>query len=173
LDNNLIIIYAIIIGVAVLSSVIKRIKKANNPQQNYKKPVSTQTKTTYNKPKTTQPKSLEDILQTLLNEQKPVTKPVQQTHKEPVTSDKPPVKSTPGELFGSLETIEEEKYYGYDTELKYDKEVEDYDKMVDHHVHGPGFDITEEKVEEEVNEWANIDWRKAVITAEILKRPQY
>jgi hypothetical protein len=173
LDNNLIVIYAIIIGVAVISTVIKRIRKANNQQQNYNKPTSSQQKTNYNKPQSTQPKSLEDILKTLLNEQKPVTKPVQQTHKTPVTSDKPLVKSTQEETFTTLETIEEEKYYGYDTELKYDKEEEDYDKTIDHHVHGLGFDITEEKMEEEANEWGDVDWRKAVITAEILRRPQY
>jgi hypothetical protein len=173
LDKTTIIIVALIIGFSVLSSVIKRIKKANTPQQNYKKPVQNQQQTTYNKPPQTQPKSLEDILKTLLNEQKPVTKPTQDTYKTPVNNDKPLVKSTPLEDGGTLETIEEEKYYGYDTELTYDKEEEDYDKMTDHRVHGAGFDLVEEKLEEEEDEWANIDWRKAVITAEILRRPQY
>ena len=173
MNRTTILIYALIVGVAVLSSVIKRIRKANNPPQHNKKPVNTQPKTTYNKPQHTKPKSLEDILQTLLNEQKPVTKPVKDTYKPPVVDDKPTVKSTTLEDGGSLETLEEEKYYGYDTELDYNDEDEDYDEMPDHHVHGAGFDAIEEKVMEEESEWANMDWRKAVITAEILRRPEY
>lgn len=164
----------------MLSSVIKRIRKANNPPQNYKKPpVNTQPKTTYNKPQHTQPKSLEDILQTLLGEQKQVTKPVQQTQVPPIVADKQQTKFTTLEETTTLENIDqdhyvgEDKYYGLDTELSYEKEADDFDIIQDHRLHGAGFDKIEEPVVEEEDEWANIDWRKAVITAEILRRPQY
>ncbi len=161
-----------IVGVAVLSTVIKRIRKANQGNTQYKKPLNTPPNTTYKSPQT-QPKSLEDILQSLLGEQKSVIKPVPETYKEPVNNDKSLVKSTPLEDGGSLETIEEEKYYSLDTELEYDEEEEDYDRVTDHHVHEAGFDNVEEVVVEEENGWADIDWRKAVITAEILRRPEY
>ena len=81
--------------------------------------------------------------------------------------------NTPAEE-ASLEEIEEEKYYGYDSELSYDEETKDYDQLADHHVHGKGFDAPVVVVEEEVpGEWADIDWKKAIVSAEILRRPEY
>jgi len=179
MDKTTILIYSLIVGVAVLSSVIKRIRKANNPPQNNKKPLSTQQKTTYNKPQNTQPKSLEDILQTLLNEKKPENKPVQQTQKPLVVADNQPTKFTTLENTSTLENIDEDhyagedKYYGQDTELSFEKEANEFEIVKDHRVHGKGFDDVVEEGGEDASEWANIDWRKAVITAEILRRPQY
>ncbi len=174
MNKYTIIIYALIVGAAVLSSVIKKIRKANNtnqnkPNTNYNKP----TNTTYQKPPNTQPKSLEDILQSLLNEQKPKQTYAPQVEDRMVTTDKTEFKSTTLEDEATLEEAEKE-YYAQDTELSFDNEIEDYDEIADHHVHGAGFDQIEEVVEvEEEGEWADIDWRKAVISAEILKRPEY
>lgn len=174
MNKYTIIIYALIVGAAVLSSVIKKIRKTNNtnqnkPTTNYNKPANT----TYQKPPTTQPKSLEDILQSLLNEQKPQQTYAPQVEDRMVTTDKTEYKSTTLEDETALQEVEKE-YYAQDTELGFDNEIEDYDEMTDHHVHGAGFDKIEEVVEvEEDGEWADIDWRKAVISAEILKRPEY
>ncbi len=174
MDKYTYIIYFLIVAVAVIASIVKRIRKANsnsvNQQKQFQKPVQ---QTTYQKPHSTQPKSLEDILQSLLNEQKGTQKTVPPPIQEPVKSDKGLVKSTTLETTETLENIEEEKYYGYDTELAYDEETEDYDLVQDHRNHSKGFDNEQIETEQEVGEWADIDWRKAVITAEILKRPEY
>jgi hypothetical protein len=175
MNKSMILIWALIIGVAVISSVIKKLKKAANTGSSAQKKTVTNynqpTTNTYQKPKHIQPKSLEDILDQLLNpHQTPVKKAVEQK----IEADKQPIKFTSLESSESLETIDEKKYYELDTELDYNKEMEDYDKPVDHHVHGAGFDpIKEETVVEEEGEWAHIDWRKAVISAEILRRPEY
>jgi hypothetical protein len=175
------LIWILIVAVAIISSVIKRINKASQSgSSNYKKPNQPQHKTTYNKPQHTQPKSLEDILQNLLGEQKPVKKPVEQTHQPPVIADKQPTKFTTLEETTTLENIDqdhyvgEDKYYDLDTELSYEEEdKKDFDYVKDHRLRGTGFNNTTQEIEEEENEWSNIDWRKAVITAEILRRPEY
>lgn len=167
------IFYFIIVAVAVISSVIKRLKKANNQQNQPQSPVQKSNTSTYQPPVSKQPKSLEDILQTLLNEQKTIQKTNPTGYTDTVKSDKDPVKSTTLEDIESLESIEEEKYYGFDSELAYNKEEEDYDNSTDHRLHGKGFDIEEVVEVEEEEVWANIDWRKAVISAEILRRPEY
>ncbi len=177
MNKTTLIIWALILGAAIISSVLKKKKKPTNtgssgqkkPLTNYNKP----TTTTYNKPQTTQPKSLEDILQSLLGEQKPQKFYPPKVEEQKVFTDKEPEKYTSYEDTSTLEKAEKE-YYSYDTELNYTEEVVDYDETSDHHVHGVGFDdIKEEVVEEQVSEWADIDWRKAIITAEILKRPEY
>ena len=166
-------IYAIIVVIAVISSLYKKLKKSNTNVNNQKKPIPKQTTTQYNKPQSTQPKSLEDILQTLLNEQKPQKINPPKVQEQKIFADKQPEKYTVTEDNKTLEKIEKE-YYNYDTELDYKEETVDYDKPVDHHVHGFGFDDIKNEIEiEEENEWADIDWRKAIITAEILKRPEY
>ncbi len=181
MNKTTLIIYGIIVGVAILSSILKKKKKTGNTYQNQQKKTFTNTnqQTTtqqYKKPATTQPKSLEDILQSLLGEQK--TQPTFQPKQEEkmVFTDKDPKKYTTLEEVESYEELEKEEtqYYSYDTELDYKEEIVDYDKTTDHRVHGAGFDdIMEEVQVEEVSEWQDIDWRKAIITAEILKRPEY
>jgi hypothetical protein len=175
------LIWILIVAVAIISSVIKRINKASQSgSSNYKKPNQPQHKTTYNKPQHTQPKSLEDILQNLLGEQKPAKKQVEQTLQPPIIADKQPTKFTTLEETTTLENIDqdhykgEDKYYGLDTELGYEEEdKKDFDYVKDHRVHRSGFDGGIKEITEEESEWSNIDWRKAVITAEILRRPEY
>lgn len=168
--------YALIIAAAVISSVYKKFKKASSGGNNQqKKPVSSQQqpRQTYQQPKTTQPKTLEDILKSLMDETKPPVVKNPEVQKHLVSSDKEPVKSITSEDFTTLEKMEK-TYYAQDTELGYNSEMEDYDELTDHHVHGVGFDNIKEELEvEETDEWADIDWRKAVISAEILKRPEY
>jgi hypothetical protein len=166
-----IIIYAIIVGAAVLSSVLKKRKKAiGNVQVNREKPVTSE----FEKSKEAQPKTLEDILKGLLNEQKMVPANNPKPDQTLVHSDKQDYKSATFSDEGSLELMEEEKYYGYDTELSFDDETKDYDEVADHHVHGAGFDVVNQDLEdEEVGEWAEIDWKKAIVSAEILRRPDY
>jgi len=161
------------VAVAVISSVVKRMKKANNQQSQNNKQVNKPMGDPYRKPSTTQPKSLEDILQTLLNEQKPTQKTPPPVYQETFKADKELVNSTTLETTESLESIEEEKYYGFDSELAYDNEEVDFDKIVDHRNHGKGFDLESIAEIEEESEWTNVDWKKAVITAEILRRPEY
>lgn len=177
MNNTTVVVYAVIVGVAVLSSILKKRKKANTntaPKKNVSFNQSTQIQ--YKKPASTQPKSLEDILQSLLGEQK-IQKPVAPKMEEKlVFTDKEPNKYTTLEETEALDTLEKEEvqYYGLDTELNYTEELVDYDKTTDHRLHGAGFDqIAENEEVEEESEWAVIDWRKAIITAEILKRPQY
>jgi len=179
-----IIFYAIIVGVAILSSLLKKSKKKQNqqktqyqpkPKTNYQPPVQ-KTYTPPPPPTSTQPKSLEDILEGLLKQQNTPVVPPPQKVENTMVSDKKEILSPPSVENASLEEVNEEKYYGFDTELEYDEEVEDYDRVEDHHVHGKGFDNIEEVLaepEEPAGEFAEIDWRKAVITAEILKRPNY
>lgn len=182
MNDYMVYVYIIIVAIAVISSFYKKFKqksKTNTFNQNkqttsqtttqYNKPQSTP----YNKPQSTQPKSLEDILQTILNGNNPqkVYTPKVEAKKE--FADKPLITLTPPEDSQSLEKAEKD-YYGYDTELEYNKETEDYDKTTDHRLHGVGFDnIKEEPILEEESEWASMDWQKAIITAEILKRPEY
>lgn len=176
MNKYTIIIYALIVGAAVISSVYKKMKKASNGGNNQqKKPVSNyqQPKQTYQQPKTTQPKTLDDIIKSLMQETQPPVVKTPEVHKKLVSTDEGPVKSTTPEDFTTLEKMEK-TYYAQDTELSFDSEIEDYDELTDHHVHGVGFDnIKEEVMEEEKDEWADIDWRKAVISAEILRRPEY
>lgn len=192
MNKYTIIIYAIIVGAAILSSILKKRKKsgtANNtgPKKiitNYNQP----TTSIYKKPSTTQPKTLEDILQNLLNgptPQKVVQPKVEEKmpdrtlHSDGVFTDKQPQKYTTLEDVESLESLEEldkqeVEYYNNDKELEYKDEMVDYDKTTDHRVHGAGFeDIKFDEPPEVESEWSNIDWRKAIITAEILKRHKY
>jgi hypothetical protein len=172
MNKYTIYIYAFIVGAAVLSSVVRRIRKANQGTTN-QKPVGKLT--TQQPPKTgqTQPKSLEEILNTLLNENKPQVPQVPKVHEPQISSDKSLFKSPPLETDPALEE-QERQYYAQDTELSFDNEIEDYDEIADHHVHGFGFDVVKEEEEtENEEEWSDIDWRKAIVTAEILRRPQY
>lgn len=175
MNKTTIIIYAVIVGFAILSSVLKKRKKAGagtqQPNKSFK--AGNQSTGTYQQPKQTQPRSLEDILQSLLNEQNPVKTTPREVEETTTYSDNLEEKFKSLEDPVSLES-EEKEYYSYDTELEYDEETEDYDRLADHHVHGKGFDEEFEPVEvEERDEWEEIDWRKAVVTAEILKRPEY
>lgn len=182
MNKTTIIIYAIIVGVAILSSILKKRKKSETTTNTGPKKIITNpdsyrdnqpTTSAYKKPPATQPKSLEDILQNLLGGQQRVKTFAPEAEEEMVFPDKQPQKYTTLEGPESLEKQKVE-YYNYNTELEYKDEMVDYDKTTDHHVHGLGFDeIKEEVVVEVESEWANIDWRKAVITAEILKRPEY
>lgn len=167
MNKYTIIIYALIVGAAVLSSVLKKVRRANSQGQGTG---AGQQKKAPN----TQPKSLEDFLQSLLNEQKGNNRPIPSPKTAESLDDNSEFKfNTPAEE-ASLEEIEEEKYYGYDSELSYDEETKDYDQLADHHVHGKGFDAPVVVVEEEVpGEWADIDWKKAIVSAEILRRPEY
>lgn len=168
------IFYFIIVAIAIISSVVKRLKKGNAQQNQSKIPAQKSSTNTNKSPGSQQPKSLEDILQSLLNEQKTTQKANPTGYMDTVKSDKEPVKSTTLEDAESLESIEEEKYYSFDSELAYNNEEEDYDNSADHRLHGKGFDIEEvEEVGEEQEDWSDIDWRKAVITAEVLRRPEY
>jgi hypothetical protein len=167
MNKYTIIIYALIVGAAVLSSVLKKVRKAKGQSQ------GTGTGQ-QNKAPNTQPKSLEDILQSLLNEQKGNNQPIPTPKTTEALDDNSEFKFNTSKEEASLEEIEEEKYYSFDTELKYDEEAEDYDQLADHHVHGKGFDAPVVVVEEEVTgEWADIDWKKAIVSAEILRRPEY
>lgn len=175
MNKTTIVIYAVIVGFAILSSVLKKRKKAagtGNQPRNQTSGTKPQPKA-YQQPNKTQPKSLEDILQSLLNEQKPV-KPEPKKEEQPTLEQESyENKYQPLETEFS-DTFNEGEYYSYDTELEYDEEMEDYDNLEDHHLHGKGFDEPfDQEVVEEKGEWEDIDWRKAVITAEILKRPEY
>jgi hypothetical protein len=171
MNKYTIYVYAFIVAAAVLSSVVKRIRKANQGQAN--KPAGNLTTPQPPKKDYTQSKSLEDILKTLLNEEKPLAPVIPKAQEPKISSDKSLFKSPPLETDVALEEQEKE-YYAQDTELSFDNEIEDYDEIADHHVHGFGFDAVkaEEEVEEQ-DEWSDIDWRKAIVTAEILRRPQY
>ena len=177
MNKYTIIIYVIIVGVAILSSIIKKAKKTGTTNNNIPKKTSVNynqpTTSTYKKPATTQPKSLEDILQSLLNEQKPQKTVAPKVEEKMVLTDKQPQKFTTLDESQSLEK-EEVQFFSSDEEYNYTDEMVEYDKTTDHRVHGGVFG--ELKIEEQVeveSEWANIDWRKAIITAEILKRPNY
>lgn len=174
MNDNMVYIYLIIVAIAVISSLYKKFKqKGNTNTYNPKKQTPSQTTTQYNKPQSTQPKSLEEILQTLLNGNIPPKSYTPKVEYKEEFTDKPLVKLTTPEDSPSLEKAEKD-YYGYDTELEYNKETEDYDKTTDHRLHGVGFDnINEEPILEAESEWASMDWQKAIITAEILKRPEY
>lgn len=177
MNNTTVIVYAVIVGVAILSSILKKRKKAGTNMPPKKNVGFNQTsQTQYKKPAPTQPKTLEDILQNLLGEQK-IQKPITPKIEEKlVFTDKEPNKYTTLEDVEALDKLEKEEvqYYEMDTELNYTEEMVDYDKTTDHRLHGAGFDQISEVQEVEVeSEWANIDWRKAIITAEILKRPEY
>ncbi len=108
-----------------------------------------------------------------MNETKPPVVKTPEVNKQMVSPDNELVKSTTLEDQKTFEKMEA-SYYAQNTELAFQSELEDYDEIADHHVHGAGFDeIAEGVVEEEKGEWDDIDWRKAVISAEILRRPEY
>jgi hypothetical protein len=176
MNKYTILIYALIVGAAVISSVYKKMKKASNQGNNQqKKPVSTyqQPKPNYQKPQSNQPKTLEDILKSLMDETKPPVVKAPEVHKQLVLSDKEPSKFTTLDESLAFEKIEKD-YYAQDTELGFDNDKKDYDELTDHHVHGAGFDDMNNMIEaEEKGEWDNVDWRKAVISAEILRRPEW
>ena len=188
MSKTTIIIYAVIVGFAILSSLLKKKKKPLNKPGgtiqpptpvNYNKPtVTTQNPTpvNYNKPASSQPKSLEELLQSILNEQKP-QKTIPSPIKQPlVLPDKTENKSQTlvgNDSFNEAITSSLDA----DTELLYKNEMQDYDDNADHHVHGEGFDkeflLGKDQPAIEENEWIEMDWKKAIIASEILRRPQY
>lgn len=169
-----ILIYVLIVGFAILSSIIRR-NKQKAQRRNYKKPQPRVQTTQKPKPKPSN-QSLDDLLETILGQPTKTTQPQKKQNTD--YADNKRKKSEPmvhENMYKDEEAAEIADELKYDTELEYDSEMEDYDLMEDHHVHGELFDNPKEfyKSREEYNEWRDTDWRKAIIASEILKRPEY
>jgi len=159
-----ILIYLAVGVFAIVYSIYKNQGKQKSQQKNqsqntYKKPVNHQV----NKNKGNQPKSIEDIINTLLNDSKDTVG--KEVKREPVVEQTYTDES-------SLELQSQEaQYYAQDTELKFNNETVDYDIENDHRML-ENTEIGSVQVEKE-SDWVKTDWGKAVILAEVLQRPKY
>jgi|GEM_PF-6841716 len=149
------LIYIAIIVISIFGGLLGKKKKSSQPGQPANR-----------KP---QKKTLEDIIREITGE----TETPRPQQPAPVVQAPSP-KAEPSSYYSmksSLEDITEENTEVY---VEDSEDVLAMDDVADHHVHGKGFDQPRESPLAEVEQRFEIqDWRKAIIVAEILKRPEY